>query len=275
MVNILVPTDFSNLSKVAARYAIKIANELDGTFTLLHVMNILKPVSQDMKRRLVLYEKEVLKEGEADMEKFAMQFARLIKFTKPMKTKVVESDQDFSEVVKKEAKKLRSGLIVMGTHGATGLKKVVMGSNTSDVISSSTIPVLAIPASAEYKGFRNIVYASDLRNILKELKQLIPYAKKFESTIHLVHIVSSGKSVPMTEEKIEGIIEKSGYENIVVMVLADSSVEKGIEQYIKNSRADILAMFTRDLNFYEKLFDRSITRRMAFHSKVPLLAFKQ
>ena len=275
MVNILVPTDFSDLSKVSARYAIKIANELDGTFTLLHVMNILKPVTQNMKRRLMTYEKEVLKEAENDMEKFAMQFARLVKFTKPMKTKVVESDEDFSEVVKSEAKKLRSGLIVMGTHGASGLKKVVMGSNTSDVINSSKIPVLAIPRNAEFKGFRNIVYASDLRSTQKELKQLIPYAKQFESTIHLVHIVSSGKTVPALEEKLAAIVAKSGYDNIVPMVLVDSSVEQGIEQYIKNSKADLLAMFTHDLNFYEKLFDRSITRRMAFHSTVPLLAFKQ
>jgi nucleotide-binding universal stress UspA family protein len=107
------------------------------------------------------------------------------------------------------------------------------------------------------------------------LKQLMPYVKEFDSTIHLIHIVGSGKNVPAIEEKIEGIVEKAGYENVVVMVLADSNVDEGIEQYINNSKADLLAMFTHDLNFYEKLFDSSITRRMAFHSRIPLLAFKQ
>ena len=275
MVNILVPTDFSDLSKIAAKYAIKIANGIDGTIALLHVISKLKPVTNDMKRRLKPVEKEVFDDAEEDLAKLARSFGRSVRFSRPIKTKVAESEDNFPETIKREAKKLRSGLIVMGTHGATGLKKVVMGSNTNGVISSSRIPVLAIPEHAEFKGFRNIVYASDLRNVEKELKQLMPYVKEFDSTVHLIHIVSSGKSVPDTEEKIERIIEKTGYDNVVVMVLADLSVEAGIEQYLNNSKADLLAMFTHDLNFYEKLFERSITRRMAFHSRIPLLAFKQ
>lgn len=275
MVNILVPTDFSDLSKIAVKYAIKIANKVNGTVALLHVINTVKPVTNDMKRRLKPVGEEVLAGAEDDLEKLARSLGRQIRFSTPIKTRAAETEVDFSETIKKEAKKLRSGLIVMGTHGASGLKKVVMGSNTNGVISSSKIPVLAIPERAEFRGFRNIVYASDLKNIEKELKQLMPYVREFDSTIHLIHIVSSGKSVPDIEAKIEGIIEKAGYENVVVMVLADANVDEGIEQYITNTKADLLAMFTHDLNFYEKLFDSSITRRMAFHSRIPLLAFKQ
>ena len=65
------------------------------------------------------------------------------------------------------------------------------------------------------------------------------------------------------------------YKNIVTLVLVDSDVDSALDQYVEVSRADVLAMFTHELSFFEKVFDRSMTRKMAFHSKIPLLAFRQ
>jgi nucleotide-binding universal stress UspA family protein len=181
----------------------------------------------------------------------------------------------FNDTVRKEAKRLRTGLIVMGTKGAGGLKKVVMGSNTTSIIEISHVPVLAVPEHAAYKSIRNIVYASDLKNLEKELKILAPYVEKFNCTVHLLHIISSGKDVDAIEEKIEKAMKKVGYKNYVTLVLVDEDIDGAIDQYVSVAKADLLTMFTHQLSFYEKLFDRSITRKMAFHSKIPLLAFKQ
>jgi nucleotide-binding universal stress UspA family protein len=93
--------------------------------------------------------------------------------------------------------------------------------------------------------------------------------------IHLLHVLPNGREVEAMEEKIEKVLQKLKFENIVTLVLVDRNIDAAIAQYIEVSKADLLAMFTHELSFYEKLFDRSYTRRMAFHSKVPLLAFKQ
>jgi nucleotide-binding universal stress UspA family protein len=274
MVNILVPTDFSALSKIAFKYAVKIANHIDGRITLLHVINVAKPVTNVMKTRVKPVEDELMEEATGQLEKMVRSVSRSIRFSEPIATRTVMSSDSFEEIINKNAKKFRTGLIVMGTHGASGIRKVVVGSNTNAVIGSSRIPVLAIPQHAEFKGFRNIIYASDLKNVEKELKVLMPYVKEFDSSVHLVHVVKSGRHVPDLEEKVETQVLRAGHKDVLVMIFTDGSIDEGIEQYINLSKADLLTMFTHKLNFYEKLLDRSITRRMAFHSKVPLLAFK-
>lgn len=169
---------------------------------------------------------------------------------------------------------MRSGLVVMGTRGASGLTRA-LGSNTSSVIKVSHVPVLAVPEKADFKGFRNVVYASDLRNLHEELDILIRYVEKFGSTIHLIHIVPPGKQVEIIETQIEVVLKKFPYRNIITLVLVDNDIESALEQYVEVSKADVLAMFTHEWSFTEKVFDRSTTRKMAFHGRIPLLAFRQ
>src|SRR5688500_5033763 len=122
MVNILVPTDFSALSKVALLYAIKIANKLDGNITLLHVVTITKPTRVSMHDKIKDLEEDLIRFAERDLIKLIKEVCKTVKTSDPIKHKVVRGS-DFNEAVKKEAKKLRTGLIVMGTKGASGLKK--------------------------------------------------------------------------------------------------------------------------------------------------------
>jgi nucleotide-binding universal stress UspA family protein len=163
----------------------------------------------------------------------------------------------------------------MGTRGASGITRAVLGSNTNSVIEVSHVPVLAVPEQADFKGFRNVVYASDLRNLEPELEILIRYIEKFGSTIHLIHIVPPGKDIHSSEVKIESALKKFPYKNIVTLVLVDHDIHSAIDQYVEVSKADVLAMFTHELSFFEKVFDKSMTRKMAFQSRIPLLAFKQ
>lgn len=274
MVNILVPTDLSELSKVAVQYAIKIANKLDGNITLLHVTNLIQPTRASMRLRLNALEQELLDMAKEDLDEFVREVSKHAKTTEPIKVRIVKG-ASFSDTVKREAKKLRTGLIVMGTRGASGLKKYILGSNTASVIEVSHVPVLAVPELAEFKHFKNVVYATDLRHIENELKTLIPYLEKFDSTVHLIHVASSLKEVSAIEKRIESVVERSGFKNVIFRVMVNKKIDEAIDHYSGVVKADLLAMFTHDTSFYEKLFNRSVTRKMAFHSKVPLLAFKQ
>ena len=274
MVNILVPTDLSELSKVAVQYAIKIANKMDGNITLLHVINIIQPTRATMRLRLKSLEQELLDVAKEDLEALVKDISKTAKTNLPIKIKIVKGSS-FNDTVKREAKRLRTGLIVMGTRGASGLKKYVMGSNTASVIEISHVPVLAVPELGSFKNFRNVVYASDLTHLEKELKTLIPYLEKFDSTVHLIHVAQSLKTVSIIERKIDSVVQKTGYKNVIVRVMVNKRVDEAIDHYVDVVKADLLTMFTHERSFYEKLFDRSMTRKMAFHSKVPLLAFRQ
>ena len=274
MVNILVPTDLSEVSKIAVQYALKIVNKLGGTLTLLHVVTIIQPTRATMRLQLKSLEKELMDTSREDLEVFVKSISKQLKTGESIKVKVVKGTS-FNDTVKREAKKLRTGLIVMGTKGASGLRKYVLGSNTASVIEVSHVPVLAVPELGDFKSFKNVVYATDLKHVQKELKTLIPYLEKFNSTVHLLHVTSSLKEVSALEKKIDAIVKKAGITNVICKVIVNKNIDEAIDYYVSESNADLLTMFTHDVSFYEKLFNRSMTRKMAFHSKIPLLAFRQ
>jgi nucleotide-binding universal stress UspA family protein len=274
MINILVPTDFSGLSKVAIKYAIRFANKIDGNVTLLHVVTQVDTPRAGLRMRFQMLEKELLKAAKEDLEELSSEFSALSKTNHPIKLKIARGTS-FNETVKAEAKRLRSGLIIMGTKGASGLKKYIIGSNTASVIDVSHIPVLVIPEFAEFKNFRTVVYATDLKHTEKELRTLLPYVEQFESVVHLIHVTSSLKQVSMLEKKIDEIVSRIGVTNVVVRVMVNKNIDEAIDHYVRTAKADLLTTFTHEHGFYDRLFDRSITRKIAFQSRIPLLAFKQ
>ncbi|MBL7857782.1 MAG: universal stress protein [Cyclobacteriaceae bacterium] len=274
MVNILVPTDFSDLSRGSIEYAIRIANQLDGNITLLHVINIMQPTRASTRLKLHSLEREMVKDAKEDFAKLLDEVTKQVKTTQPVKYKVVKG-ASFNDTVKNQAKRLRTGLIIMSTRGASGLRKYVMGTNTASIIGISPVPVLAVPEEATFKSFKTVVYATDMQHLEKEIKALMPYLEKFQSHVHLIHVVPSNKDIAAIEAKIDKVIMKTGFKNVIVRMLVNENVDVAIDNYVKASKADLLTMFTHEKSFYEKLFNRSITKRMAFQSKLPLLAFRQ
>lgn len=272
--NILVPTDFSILSKVAVEYAIHLANRLDGVISLLHVVTITQPVRVSMHGKMRGLEEDLMTFAKRDLFNLIKDVSYGLTTAEPIHSNVVRS-ADFENAVKNEICRTNAEMIVMGTNGASGLKKTVIGSNTASVIEYSDVPVMAVPKNAEFRGFRDIVYATDLTNADEELKKVVSYAEKFGSTIHMLHVAPSGSRVDELEARLDSIVENQYYKNIVTLVLVDNFIEGAIDQYLGIAKADLLMMFTHNLTFYEKLFDRSHTRRMAFQSSVPLLAFQQ
>jgi nucleotide-binding universal stress UspA family protein len=274
MVNILVPTDFSTLSKVAVQYAVKMANQIDGNITLLHVItNVAEPIRSDLTQRIKSVERDIIAKAEKDFARILKDVEKHHKTSNDIVCKVQKGDS-FSSTVKAFAKKNRSGLIVMGTRGASGVAKYVLGSNTVSVLEGSSIPVLAVPENADFKTFKNVVYASDLKHFQREVKVMIPYLKTFDSTLHVLHVTEKAKEVEKLHDSVKDSLKKADYRKSTVTVESGKKIDVAIDKFVHHLKADLVIMFTHKRNFYEKLFDRSITKKMAFQSKTPLLAFK-
>lgn len=272
MINILVPTDFSPLSKVAVKFAIKASSKMDGAVTLLHVFSMVEPTRHSMREKYEALEKELNNYAKEDFKAIIQDVEKFNKTTNPIAYKI-EKGLSFNDTVRNIAKKSKSDLIVMGTKGASGLQKYVLGSNAASVIEISPIPVLVVPEEADFKGFRNVVYATDLTTIDKDMKALIPYVKMFNANLHVLH-VATGKNAEAAKARINEALKMVDYKKITVAVMPGKAVEKVIEGYVADIKADLIALFTTDKTVYEKMFDKSITRRMTFQTHTPLIAFK-
>lgn len=269
---ILALTDFSELSKIAIHYGLKMAAKLDASFTVLNVVRLDGVPKSNLKLRQI--EKSLVKiaeeEGARLIEELGKQYKGATIVFKAIRSHTV------ADTVRRYAEANGINLIVMGSRGASRLKRAVLGGTTVSVIDACYAPVLAIPEKAEFKNFKHVVYASDLKSVPKDLDTIIPFARIFDANVHMVHVVEAiDKSVEARREEIAEIVQKADYAKIHLEIVIDDDIPFAIDRYIKDKKAELLTTFTHELNLFEKIFARSVTRKLAYQGNIPLLAFKR
>ena len=135
MKTIIAPVDFSEASANALSFAAELSKRAAAR---LIVINILQKGESELetKNKLRSIESEVKNTFGPDLQcESSLEQGDLINTLK----KIIEAQQP--------------DLIVMGTKGASGLKKILMGSNTVNVIANTKVPVLVIPEAAKFENF--------------------------------------------------------------------------------------------------------------------------
>lgn len=271
---ILVPTDFSKLSSTASHYAAKMANKLNAEVVLIHVVYIDSPP----RAQVALHVKEIEDRMVDNARQDCIQLANELKseFGASKVTFKIIKGYPVENVIENYAVHNHIDFIVMGTKGASGITKVLIGSNAAAVISNSSIPVIIVPEHARFNGVVNIVYASDTEKIETELNKLIKFAELFGAAIHIIHVLPPATDKKIDVSKMEADIKKKfKYPSISVQVILNDDILYGIDEAVADKKADMIAMFTHKHSFFEKLFGKSITRQMAFHARIPMLSIKK
>jgi nucleotide-binding universal stress UspA family protein len=270
---ILVLTDFSDLSMVALNYGLKMADRLEAEFTILNVVRLDGVPKSHLKMKQI--EGSLFKIAMEEGAKLEEECRKKIKSKSKIKFIAVRSHK-VADTVKRFSEVHHVNLIIMGSRGASKFKKAVLGGTTVSMIDISKAPVMAIPEKAVYTDFNNVVYASDLKNVQKELDTIIPFARIFDSKIHMIHVVEAiDKTIDAEREQAEKLVEKVNYSKIKLELIIDDDVPFAIDKYIKDKKGDALTTFTHELNLFEKIFARSVTRKLAYQGTIPLLAFKR
>lgn len=144
--HILLPTDGSKLSDRAVERGLELAKVLGSRVTAVHVIpefrmmadeSFVLPTSPDLKKR---YEKEAKARAEKLLQKISARAGTLSVACEPL---VVLGDVPFEYIID-AAKKRKCDLIVMASHGRRGLSGLLLGSETSKVLTHSKIPVLVV-----------------------------------------------------------------------------------------------------------------------------------
>ena len=152
MKHILVTTDLSEASESAFDYAkeqLKLAEKEKSRITLLKVIDVVPPASIKFEYGLALPDKKgmlekVYKHASVQIQEIAeKQFAGL-----PVETAVIKPEKAVYQEIIKFAEKNNVSLIVMSTHGRTGVKHFLLGSVAERVIRCSPCPVMIVPAKS-------------------------------------------------------------------------------------------------------------------------------
>lgn len=275
--NILVPVDFSDNSQSAARYALYLGRHLKANITLFHAVTVPVVVGDYPSAVPVEIDTEPSKE---EMEKLKEELQKTLDgdgdTSVSLRTRV-EVGFTVDSIIE-VANEIDADMIVMGTTGASGMEKFFIGSNAASVIDRSEIPVLLIPAKAKVKPVKEIVYATNFDpedDIMMDT--LLQFAKIFGSKIHCLHVSEK----PGVEDKVnlDDLEDMSWHKEMGVEVefknVEGSDPLTAIDKYIDENDIDLLVMLTHRRTIMQRLFSRSVTKEMAFHTQIPLLVFKE
>ena len=270
MYKVLIPTDGSDNAKHALKYALNLLEGREVEFVLFQSFDV--PVSTtDMPVSFdSLGHEELNNLLEKDAEGLRKSYVNS-NFSFSTRVEI----GSFSFNVNALVDELAIDLIVMGTKGASGLAAVVIGSNTADVIQIVSCTVIAVPYEAEIAVPKHILFASDNKGFstVDVIQPMIDIAKQFGSHIHLMNVLDEGKSTSI-DEAIAGLKLDQLLEEIDHTFHFEDGKDKSqaIENYLNSHEIDLLAVVPRKNNFFDAIFHKSVTRKLALHTKVPLLA---
>lgn len=276
MKRILVPIDFSEYSEYALETAAGIAAEFNAEIYILHMLELSNAIysstSNELNQEAAFYLKLAEKKLVDFLDKDYLEGLEV--------TPVVKQFKVFKEI-NELTEEHEIDLIVMGSHGVSGVREVIVGSNAEKVVRYSDVPVLIVKHDPVLVEFDTGIFASDFSE-----KAVEPYLRarktfeKLECELNLIYVNTPDNGFKSSIEIDDLILKflKQADGNIdnfsKVHVVSDYSVEKGILNFANNIGADVVAVATHGRRGLAHFFEGSISEDIANHSTLPVMTFK-
>jgi nucleotide-binding universal stress UspA family protein len=273
MKRILVPTDFSEDAENALKVAAIIAKKNNSEIFLLHLLELPHQMNDAVTGGRSIPEVMLfIKKANEMLQKIKNQpYLNEISVNAS-----VQFERAFSGILSFN-KKNEIDLIVMGSHGTSGIEEVLIGSNTEKVVRLSEIPVLVIKKNIRNFKFNNFVFASDFSEETKRpFNKMIEFAKIFNANLHLVLICTpnSFKTTKMSEEIMKKFIASFEIENYSTQIYNDVNIESGIINFTSSIDADLIGLCTHGRTGFAHFFNGSISEDLVNHTVKPVITFK-
>ena len=170
-------------------------------------------------------------------------------------------------------------LILVGMKGGSGLREVIVGSTTKQLIEKAPCPVLAIPTKVGYRQIETIVYATDFEEEdIRTINQLVEIAEPLQAKIHITHISTQDeyKGDMQMEWFKDALKEKVSYKNMIFKLVLSDDIFNALRIYLGDVGADLVVMLEREKKgFTKKMFHKDLVKKMESYGKIPLLSFNE
>jgi nucleotide-binding universal stress UspA family protein len=286
---ILVPVDYSDHSIQACRYALKIAKRSDSNLLLFHafyspafdLIELSGGLQTQQQLRTDVTEKLIESEN-VDMEEFIEKLYKFDEFQSFDRNRI--SSDIKSGLAKDEilniAEEIQPKMVVMGTKGADKKASSILGSITEIAIRRLKVPVFAIPENYKFIGehkLNKIVYLTDFdESDFLSIKKLISFTRYFNLSIHCIHIgPSTDKWESLKMNGLKDYFQKAYKQDSVECHILENKPDllQAIDNYISENGINILSLTHRKRRLIEKVFKPSVTKKVFYHSEIPLLVF--
>jgi nucleotide-binding universal stress UspA family protein len=273
MKKILFPTDFSDVSKNAFIYALKLADAIDAEIITLHVYQLDSPAYLDVSIYLQeIYEYEELTNFENYKDEIPVlrKIAEANNLSHVKISNVLLQGNLVNEVVKL-SKKENIDFIVMGTKGVTHLREVFLGTVATKIMNECKTTVLAIPEKCNYAPIEKILFNTRFHmDDIEPLKKVVALANVFHSHIDCLNI-----KPPHTVYNDDFVVDFKNIfkdHDITFYSVLGTDIEGLILNFIDQNKINMVAIHERHRGFFDKLFQVSLSKKLTFHINIPILS---
>lgn len=274
MKKILIPCDFSKQAINAYRYALDIAVQSKGTIHLLHIIEL--PVLHDSLIMPVLnFEEELLKELKI---KSVSELKKITNKYKNEGVKVVFEVKfgAVARMIKDYIKEQSIDLVIMGSHGASGVREFLIGSNAEKMVRNSPVPVLIL--KNYYKGpIKNIVFPNTLEtenqeDLVMKVKALQSF---FKAHLHIVWVNTplNFTSDKVTYERLNRFAKRFMFKDYTTHVFNHGDEEQGVLQFTQQIGGNLIAMGTHGRKGIAHVISGSLAEDIVNHTQSPVWTY--
>tara|TARA_R110002167_G_scaffold29972_18_gene99495 strand:- start:1737 stop:2573 length:837 start_codon:yes stop_codon:yes gene_type:complete len=274
MKNILIPTDFSENAWNAIEYAVALFEKDSCHFFLIHVDDLREaPVNAQtffvpsikpaVSAKNQLY--EVVKRVERLHPNSLHHFLPILEYG------------NMIDALRRTVAEKKIELIVMGTIGAKGLKKLIIGSNTGDVLTKVRCNTLVIPEKASFIPPKVVAFPTDYTifysfKILQNLSEMLQMNR---ADLKVLHVSKNKGRLDHTQEKNKEYLQDYLVEifpkNHSFHTVLDKKITDAVAQFVTSWEVDLIVMIAKNLNFMQQMLFDSTVEKLSFHTAVPFM----
>lgn len=276
MNSILVPVDYSQASRNAFQYAVQIAGQFHARVVVFHAY--VTPLAEPYMIPSV--QASMMDQQESAAKSF---FEELEQSVAPDVLKNIEltSRTAFGPALEEIlflSEEIQPELIVMGVKSTPEFTRAILGSASIGLVQRSPYPLLLVPEEAEYRPLRHIAYAASLEEDDSDaIDKLLDYAFLYKAAIHCIHVRrpedTMDHEIRMKFMK-ERYREELTMHNISLEESDGEDIVAAIQRYAIDNQIDMMAMLTHHRGFLGRMFNESLTKKTALHTRIPLLVFR-
>ncbi|MDP3358965.1 MAG: universal stress protein [Lutibacter sp.] len=281
MKNILIPTDFSENSWNAVKYALEFFKDTPCDFYLLHVTLIYNYASGESPvmplPAIEVIDKTILKQAKTNLKNLLKKI-EFLPHNPKHRFYTLNNYDYFIDAVKAHVAEKYIDLIVMGTKGASGLKKVMIGSNTGDLITRVKCPVLIVPENAVFKEIKEIAFPTDYHLFYqtKILNSILEFVKMNKSALRIVHIAKKDEEVTDFQfENKEFLKNFFAEEKHSFHRITNKKIEDGVQCFVESRDIDMIIMIAKNLNLFQRILFRPTVEEISYHTDIPFLVLHE
>ena len=268
MEKLMVATDGSKYSESAIREAISLAKICSSNLIAVSVVKTNLEFDSVLPQFVEKAEQDAIKHLESVKAQATKEGVNCI-------TVVSLSEEPYEDIVRHAAKN-NADMIIIGTHGKTGVKRLMMGSVTAKVIGHAPCKVMVIPKEARLT-FERILIATD-GSVYSELasREAVSIAKRTGSGLIALSVAKKDENLPVAKETVNAVKELAERERVKVETLTlKGEPYETIVKAAEQRNAGLIVVGSHGRTGVERLLMGSVTERVIGHSKTAVLVVRK